>query len=601
MRTRKQALRFGSTLVVLLAGALNALTLPPSDAAADPGATTAARVSVGSPSGLTPQNVQNEATVAVDPNDPNLVIAGAHDFLDQQPCPQQLAVQTARCADLNDMSGVSGVYFSFDRGRDWIQPTYTGWTRRDCSSAQLCAAYFGPIGTVPSYYEAGLYTYGFPSLAVGPRPVDGKFSWANGSRAYYATLVRNLPGSDTLGGTKGVAVSWLDNPTPSSVLAKSSWMSPVVISANQSSTDLADQEQFWVDNAASSPYFGRAYACFPEFRSNGLPPRQTTPAALMIGTSADGGSTWDVRQAAAAGASGNGPNLNGLTFCSVRTDSHGVVYAFVEADENPAFSGLPTHGTELLMRSFDGGATWTKPRALFDLTDPCFFIDQLINQCVMDGYTGAREHGQWAKVDIANGAPTGADATNPIIISFVDASAGLNNEHAVIAYSLDSAQTWHGPTAVSLPGDRAMYSAPALSPNGDRAYVVYEAETSPWAGTDTGTPRPYHGVLLTAPFGPNGPGTWTTAYDGPTSDLRATYSGHRLIDERIGDFVGAAATRGYGIGVWDDARNATVCNPIQTWRSASISAGSPVTPAPWPTTDCPATFGNTKVWAATTG
>jgi hypothetical protein len=378
-------------------------------------------------------------------------------------------------------------------------------------------------------------------------------------------------------------------------------MPPVVVSAKQSSTDLDDQEQFWVDNAASSPYFGRAYVCFPEFRSNGLPPKTTTPAALLIGTSADGGSSWEVRQAAAADASGNGPNLNGLTWCNVRTDSHGVVYAFVNASQNPAFSGLPTNDTELLMQSFDGGATWTKPRALFDLTAPCFFIDPLINQCVMDGYAGSREHGDWPKVDIANGAPTGADATNAIMIAWADASAGLNNEQADIAYSLDGAQTWHGPTTVSLPGDRPMYAAPALSPSGDRAYLVYEAETSPWAGTDTSTPRPYHGVLLTAPFGPSGPGAWTAAYDGPTSDLRATYSGHRLIDERIGDFVGAAATRDYGIGVWDDARNATVCNPIQNWRSTSISTGNPVIPAPWPPTDCPATFGNTKVWAATTG
>src|SRR5215469_15585411 len=586
----KQFLRSGSKLVVTLAGVLAVAPI----SAVTPGrvAATAALVSVGSPSGDTPQNVQNEATVAVDAHDPNFLIAGAHDFLDQQPCPHQLAVQTAHCADLNQMSGVSGVYFSFDRGRNWIQPAYTGWTRRDCTTDQLCPGTFGPIGTLPWYYEAGLYTYGFPSLAVGPRPVDGKFSWANGSRVYYATLVRNLSGSDALGGLKGVAVSRLDDPTPSNVVEKSSWMPPVVVTAKQSSTDLADQEQLWVDNAASSPYFGRAYVCFPEFRSNGLPSKQTTPAALMIGTSVDGGSNWSVSQATAASASGPGPDLWGLTFCSVRTDSLGVVYAFVEAGDNPAFSGLPTRGAEMLLRSFDGGKTWTKPQTVFDLTEPCFFLDQLINQCVMDGYSGAREHGAWAKVDIANGAPTGVGATNAIMVSWVDTSASMNQEQAVVAYSLDGAQSWRGPIPVSLPGDRPMYTAPALSPTGDRVYVVYEAETSNWAGTDTSSPRPYHGVFLSAPFGPDGPGAWTTLYDGPSSDLRGTYSGHRLIDERVGDFVGAAATRSYGVGVWDDARNAAVCQPIQNWRSASITAGSSITPAPWPAGDCPSSFGN---------
>jgi hypothetical protein len=219
----------------------------------------------------------------------------------------------------------------------------------------------------------------------------------------------------------------------------------------------------------------------------------------------------------------------------------------------------------------------------------------------MDGYSGAREHGAWANLDIANGAPTGAEATNAIMVAWVDAGAGLNNEQAVVAYSLDGAQSWRGPIPVSLPGDRPMYTAPALSPSGDRAYVMYEAVTSPWAGTDTSSRRSYHGVLVTAPFGPDGPGTWATLYNGPSGDLRGTYSGHRLIDERVGDFVGAAATRDYGIGVWDEARNAAACDPIQTWRSASITAGSPVIPAQWPTADCPPSFGNSDVWAATTG
>src|SRR5438128_12680926 len=161
--------------------------------------------------------------------------------------------------------------------------------------------------------------------------------------------------------------------------------------------------------------------------------------------------------------------------------------------------------------------------------------------------------------------------------------------------------SWREPTAVSAPADRPMYTAPAISPSGDRAYVVYEAVTSPWAGSDLGSPRPYHGVFVTAPVTAVGPTDWTSVYAGAVGNLRATFPGHRLNQERIGDYVYAAASRDYGVGVWIDARNAVVCPAVQHWRAQSLAAGQSVIPAPWPLADCPAGFGNSDVWAATTG
>ena len=166
---------------------------------------------------------------------------------------------------------------------------------------------------------------------------------------------------------------------------------------------------------------------------------------------------------------------------------------------------------------------WTKAQKIQQTTDPCFFQDPLSFRCVMDGYTGARTDLAAApSVDIANGAPTGEDATDLIVDGWADASGGLNHEDAKVSWSSDGGATWSAPASVSLAGDRPIYAAPAISPSGDRVYLVYEAVTSPWAGDDVATPRPYHGVFRSAPIGAGGPGTWVTEYNGPLGDLRSS-------------------------------------------------------------------------------
>src|SRR5207253_882943 len=114
--------------------------------------------------------------------------AGANDLGDLPLCPQSASTQSGTCRSSVHHIGDSGVYFSFDRGRHWTQPTYTGWTGFDCASGDSCVGHVGPIHTLPWYYESGMVASGDPALAFGPVPIDGKFSWANGSRLYYATL-----------------------------------------------------------------------------------------------------------------------------------------------------------------------------------------------------------------------------------------------------------------------------------------------------------------------------------------------------------------------------------------------------------------------------
>src|SRR5439155_10942303 len=155
---------------------------------------TNAEVSVGSPHDVAPRSHQNEPVVAMDAHNPNVLVAGSNDYIDQQACPEDIATGIARCDDFSAGIGVTGVYFSFDRGKTWIQPTYTGWQARNCGTATVCPGSFAPIGRIPWYYEAGLIDDGDPAIAIGPRLENGTFSWSNGSRVYYANLTANFPG-----------------------------------------------------------------------------------------------------------------------------------------------------------------------------------------------------------------------------------------------------------------------------------------------------------------------------------------------------------------------------------------------------------------------
>src|SRR5205814_6936520 len=111
---------------VLMALALASLVALPSPAGAGP-AVTDTMVSVGSPHNIAPRSHQNEPVVAVDAHNPDVLVAGSNDYIDQQACPKDLATQQATCDDFSAGIGVTGLYFSFDRGKSWIQPTYSGW------------------------------------------------------------------------------------------------------------------------------------------------------------------------------------------------------------------------------------------------------------------------------------------------------------------------------------------------------------------------------------------------------------------------------------------------------------------------------------------
>jgi hypothetical protein len=576
MRTLRIAAA-GASLFVVLAGTGTAMASP----AADPPA-TGTLVTVGSPVSPFSQNKQNEPAVAINAHDPSIVVAGSNDNIDMEACN---AGDPTTCPFTQGV-GVSGVYFSFDGGHSWTQPTYSGWSARDCLGPAACAPHVGPIGTLPHYFENGLVSDGDPGVAFGPRQgADGTFSWANGSRLYYSNLTSNFGTTkrdETFKGFEGIAISRTDDPRAAAAGNGSAWMDPVVIS-KQSSTTFSDKEQIWADNAQTSPFFGSVYVCWASFRSNSR--GNALPTPLIVARSTDGGSTWVQKQVGPATDNGINSQPDG---CNVRTDSHGNVYVF----------GVGSRGGvsyEMMYKSTDGGAHFTGPALLSAAVDPGV-IDPVIGRPVMDGIAGARNDLAFApSVDIANGAPTGADATNRMVLTWADGRQGLNNEQLLMMTSTDGGASFSGPGAVPLTsGDRPYYTAPAISPNGTDVYITYNAFTTPFRN-DTSSPRGLVGVILHADVTGGTIGAFSELARGTVGDPRAS-SQNDLTAEFLGDYVYTAATRAGAVGVWNDVRNGADCPKLDAWR-LSLRTGTSV-PKPAPQADCPATFGNSDIFGA---
>jgi hypothetical protein len=199
--------------------------------------------------------------------------------------------------------------------------------------------------------------------------------------------------------------------------------------------------------------------------------------------------------------------------------------------ENPTLVGLADTRHPRDVHIDRCGKSFTKAQVIRQITDPCFFVDPVYGRCVMDGFAGARTDLSAApSIDIANGAPTGAGATNEIVAAWADGGSDVNDNKTLLSWSVNGGTTWSPAATVSLAGDRPLYAAPAISPAGDKLYVVYEADTAPWRGANMTSPRPYHGVFLTAPVGAGGaPASWSTVYNGSTD----TSAGHNDLRERI--------------------------------------------------------------------
>jgi hypothetical protein len=570
------------TVVVLIPVAVAAATTPGSDTL----------VTVGSPPSPFSQNKQNEPAVAVNPIDPSIAAAGANEEVDMEACNNRADTTCPFTPGV----GTSGVYFSDDSGSTWMQPTYTGLTARDClgvpgtdpnNPADNCDPQVGPIGTLPRYYENGLVSDGDPAVGFGPQPdANGHFSWSNGWRLYYANLTSSFSGA--FKGFEGIGVSRLDSQNYEAAKAgdNNAWMAPV-IATRQNAALFSDHEMVAADDAAAtSPFFGNVYVCSAAFRSQ---ERGGLPEPIVVSVSSNGGNTWRTTQLSQAVNNGR---VGGRQDCQVDTDSEGNAYVFWDGgDRNTGTQAI------FMSRSSDGGIHWLRPARIVTHFITTGLPDPESGDLTFDGAAGARD-GSFPSISIANGAPTGDDASDEIVLVWgqgptpSDVDPGPN-EHVHVMYSTNQGNSWHDAGAASPPSDRPDFPAVAISPNGEDAYLTYMNFLQPWQ-SDTSLPRLMQGVVLHADVASNGSiGAWSELNRGPTGDARGS-SANALTDEFLGDYDYAFATNAFGVAVWNDSRNAADCPAIDAYRQSLID-GTPIA-RPAPQQDCPANFGNTDIY-----
>jgi hypothetical protein len=391
---------------------------------------------------------QNETAIAVDPNNPNRVLAAANDYVTRTWTCTLPGTPPSPCSAHGD--GYSGTYFSNDGGKTW------------CCASNLDGSSQGTL--IP----------GVDHLSGGPYDAGGDPSVTFDSRgnAYYAGL-----GFDRTAPPSTVAV----NRGTFDAAGKLSWSAPTFINQTTSPSTLNDKEWIVADANAASPFRDRVYVTFTRFLFNPVNGRYVQ-SPIMEAHSSNGGRTFSTPQIIGAPAiysQGSRPVVG----------PDGTVYVFFDGARR-----LATLDSTYVVKSTDGGQTFSAPvqvSTLNEISPPAntvFRVNSFPAAAVApngDVYANwSTEMGSHAAAVFSKSTDGGATWSAPaLVFPALDAA-----NRTPVGYDTLPAGVSLTPSTHRVD---TFWPAVAISPSGRIYMSAYAADVvSPWQTCASGPPPP---------------------------------------------------------------------------------------------------------------
>lgn len=443
---------------------------------------------------------QNETSIAVDPNNADRIVASANDYASRA---WTCDVSGTPCSALGD--GYSGTYFSNTGGSTWC-----------CTSSD------------PSHI--GTLIPGVEHLVGGPYDAGGDPSVAFDSKGhvFYAGL-----GFNRTSAPNAVEVS-----TGTFSGDNLSWGAPTWINATTSPSILNDKEWIAVDSHVGSPFQDRIYVTWTRFKFQaGTGAYVQSPIAFV--SSSDGGATFTAPKL----ISGN--VLYGQGSHPV-VGPDGTLYVF--------WNGSTRHqalDSTWMVKSTDGGATFSKPIAISTLSDILPLRDTLFRvnsypAAAADPTTG-NLYATWATEVPNNGTTYAGTVGCAYFIAGTSTTRANCHSAAVWSKSTDGGATWTAP-------------APTFTQGTNRTAIGYPATNPDSSTLSAPTARPIEDVFPSAAIGPNGRvylgayrgdivSPWQTCADAPAPPVGrincptlGNYIDNTRLDYVVRDLTGATNT-----------------------------------------------------------
>lgn len=436
---------------------------------------------------------QNETSIAVDPNNANRVVASANDYVTRT---WTCSVSGTPCSALGD--AYSGTYFSNDGGQTWC-----------CTSTDpdhLGTLIPGVTRLAGGVYDAG----GDPAVAFDSR-----------GHVFYAGLGFNRTSApNTVAVNKGTF----------DAAGALSWGAPVFINPTTSPSTLNDKEWLAVDSHASSAFRDNVYVTWTRFKFNGHSGAYTQSPIFFV-RSTDGGATFSTPKA----ISGN--VLYGQGSRPV-VGPDGTLYVFWDGSTR-----LASLNSTYVVKSTDGGATFSSPLAISQLTDSALLKNTVFRNNSFPAAAAAPNGDLYATwtTELQN-AGTPNYAGDPTCAPWLGASTATCHSVAVYSKWTNGGSTWSAPAPVFTPGTQVPDGYPVTQPNGD---VLQEPDSA----------LPVEQIFPAVAVAPNGRvylsayaadviSPWQTCAAGPvppvgriTCDTLGNYIHNARLDYRVRDLT----------------------------------------------------------------